>query len=181
MEEVETKLRMLMIAGLAGDAAAYRQLLSSSADRLKRYYYRRLGRDSEDVEDLVQETLMAIHQRRDSYNQSLPFTSWLHGIARYKLVDHYRRQGARSFVPVDDFDDFVADDTIEPALAAYDVEMLLAGLSERQRTAIRLTRIDGFSVAEASELSGQTEAAIKVGVHRGIKRLTALVKGAGRE
>ena len=167
-----------MIAGLAGDAAAYRQLLSSSADRLKRYYCRRLGRDSGDIEDLVQETLMAIHQRRDSYNQSLPFTSWLHSIARYKLVDHYRRQGARSFAPVGDF---VADDTIEPALAAYDVETLLAGLSERQRTAIRLTRIEGFSVAEAAEMSSQTEAAIKIGVHRGIRKLTGLMKGAGRE
>lgn len=170
-----------MIAGLAGDAAAYRQLLSSSAERLRRYFSRRLGRDSADVEDLVQETVMAIHQRRDSYNQSLPFTSWLHTIARYKLVDHYRRRGARSFVPVDDFQDFVADDSIEPALAAYDVETLLAGLSERQRTAIRLTRIQGYSVAEASQMSGQTEAAIKIGVHRGIKKLTALVRGPERE
>lgn len=181
MEEVETKLRMLMTAGLAGDAAAYRQLLSSSAERLRRYFSRRLGLGCADIEDLVQETLMAIHQRRDSYNRSLPFTSWLHTIARYKLVDHYRRRGGKTFVPVEDYQDFLADDLVEPVLAAYDVEALLHGLPEKQRTAIRLTRIEGYSVAEASERSGQSEAAIKVGVHRGIKRLAALVRGSQPE
>lgn len=181
MEEVETKLRMLMIAGLAGDADAYRQLLSSAAERLRRYFSRRLGSDAADIEDLVQETLMAIHQRRDSYDRSLPFTSWLHTIARYKLVDHYRRRGVRNSVPIEDFQDFVAGDSIEPALAAYDVETLLAGLSDRQRAAIRLTRIEGHSIAEAAQISGQTEAAVKVGVHRGIRKLAALVKGAEQQ
>ena len=181
MEEVETKLRLLMIAGLAGDAAAYRQLLSSSAERLRRYFSRRLGHDCADVEDLVQETLMAIHQKRDSYDRSLPFTSWLHTIARYKLVDHYRRRRVRRGIPIEDFEDFVAEDLVEPALAAFDIDTLLAGLTERQRAAIRLTRVEGYSVAEASGLSGQSEAAIKTGVHRGIRKLTALVKGAQSE
>jgi RNA polymerase sigma-70 factor, ECF subfamily len=171
---------MLMIAGLAGDAAAYRQLLASAAERLRRYFARRLGGDAADIEDLVQETLMAIHQRRDSYNRALPFTSWLHAIARYKLVDHYRRRGVRKSVPIDDFQDLVADDTVEPALAAFDVETLLAGLPERQQAAIRLTRVEGYSIAEASQISGQTEGAIKIGVHRGIRKLAGLVRGGER-
>jgi RNA polymerase sigma-70 factor (ECF subfamily) len=176
-EEIEIRLRMLMIAALAGDATAYRQLLSSASDRLRRYFGRRLGADSADVEDLVQETLMAIHQRRDSYDRSLPFTSWLHGIARYKLVDLYRRRGVGRAVPVEDFDDFVGDDSMEPALAAFDVDALLANLPEKQRVAIRLTRVEGYSISEASDMTGQSESAIKIGVHRGVKRLSARVKG----
>ena len=180
-EEVEIRLRMLMIAALAGDATAYRQLLSSASERLRRYFGRRLGPASADVEDLVQETLMAIHQRRNSYDRSLPFTSWLHGIARYKLVDLYRRRGSSRVVPVEDFDAFVAEDSIEPALAAFDVEALLASLPEKQRAAIRLTRVEGYSISEASRMTGQSESAVKVGVHRGVKRLSARVRGFEKE
>ncbi len=172
---------MLMLAGLSGDAAAYRQLLASSANRLRQYFGRRLGAGAAEVEDLVQETLLAVHQKRDSYNRSLPFTAWLHAIARYKLIDHYRRQGVRQAVPVDDIEDLASPDTIEPALAAYDIEGLMEKLPEKHRVAIQLTKIEGYSVSEASAMSGQSESAIKVGVHRGMKNLMAHVKGLGRE
>ncbi len=170
-----------MIAGLAGDAAAYRQLLSSSEERLRQYFGRRLGIGTAEVEDLVQETLIAIHQKRDSYNRALPYTAWLHAIARYKLVDHFRRSGRRPTVPVDDMDHLVADDSIEPALAAFDVEALLDRIPEKHRVAIRLTKLEGYSVSEASELSGQSESAIKIGVHRGMKKLVARVKEMKRQ
>lgn len=172
---------MLMIAGLGGDTAAYRQLLAASAERLRRYFARRLGQDSADIEDLVQEALMAIHQRRESYSAALPYTAWLHAIARYKLVDHFRRNGVRRSLPIDDVEEFFADDALEPALAAFDIEALLATLPEKHRTAIRLTRIEGYSVAEASRRSGQSIAAVKVNIHRGIGRLMKLVKGSGQE
>lgn len=172
---------MLMLAGLAGDAAAYRQLLSSSEDRLRKYFARRLGVGAPEVEDLVQETLMAIHDKRESYNRSLPYTAWLHAIARYKLIDHYRRRGTRTTVPVDDVPELVSSNTLEPALAAYDLGALLEILPDKHREAIQLTKLDGYSVAEASEMSGQSESAIKIGVHRGMKKLVARVKGFGSE
>lgn len=181
MGEVEAKLRLLMIAGLAGDARAYRQLLASAAERLRRYFARRLGPDHMEIEDLVQDTLMAIHQRRDSYNRALPFSVWLHAIARYKLIDHFRRQGVRKPVPIEDFEDFADEDRLAPALAAFDVRQLIAGLPERHRRAIQLTHIEGHSVAEAAALTGQSESAIKIGVHRGLKRLKALVGGSQAE
>lgn len=170
---------MLMLAGLSGDAAAYRQLLSSSADRLRRYFGRRLGADAAEVEDLVQETLIAIHQKRDSYDHALPYTAWLHAIARYKLVDHYRRRGVRQTLPIDDVEDLASPDTLEPALAAFDLEALLEKLPEKHQVAIRLTKIDGYSVSEASAMSGQSESSIKIGVHRGMKKLAARITGSG--
>lgn len=166
-----------MLAGLAGDAAAHRQLLSAASVRLRSYFGRRLGPNMPDVEDLVQETLIAIHQRRDSYNPSLPFTAWLHTIACYKLVDHYRRSGVRAHVPLGDAGELAGADTSDAALASLDVERLLCDLPEKHRAAIRLTRIDGYSVAEAAEISGQSPSGIKIGVHRGMKRLAARIKG----
>lgn len=131
MDEAETKLRMLILAGLAGDAAAYRRLMASCGDRLRRYFDRRLRSDAAEAEDLVQETLLAIHQKRDSYNVALPCTAWMYAIARYKLVDHHRRRGYRAVVPMDDLPDLLPADGVESALAAQDIEDLLCRIPEK--------------------------------------------------
>src|SRR5688572_21160402 len=113
-----------MLAGLSGDAVAQRRLLSLSAERLTQYFARRLGSGASEVEDLVQDTLIAIHQRRESYDRRLPFTAWMHTIAKYKLVDHFRRNQRRGSVPLDDVNEPAAEDVFGPALAARDVERL---------------------------------------------------------
>ena len=177
MERVEVQLKTLMLAGLAGDAGAHRLLLATAAVRLRSYFAKRLGADSLDVEDLVQECLIAIHERRESYNPSLPFTVWLHAIARYKLVDHFRKQGVRKHVPLDDLDSLAGPDETSRSLSSLDVENLLSSLPPKHQQAIRLTRIHGYSVAEAAAMSGQSPSAIKIGVHRGMKRLAAKVLG----
>lgn len=161
-----------MIAGMAGDARAHQALLSLAAERLRFYFSRRLRGSEADVEDLVQETLIAVHRKRASYSPALPFTPWLHAIARYRLIDHLRREGKRASVPLDDLD-FAVEPEAESVLARVDVERLLAELPARQATAIRLTRIEGLSTREAADRSGQSEPAVKVNVHRGIGRLMA--------
>lgn len=175
----ETKLKALMVAGLDGHSRAYEALLRLCAGRLRTYYRRRLSGGDADVEDLVQETLVAIHRKRASYDPTLPFTAWLHGIARYRLIDHLRREYRRVSLPLDDELE-AADGAVDAILAEIDVASLLARLSPRQADAIRLTRIDGHSVRDAAELSGQSESSIKVNVHRGIGRLVAAIRGKER-
>lgn len=165
-----------MVAANAGDGRAYHALLGLCAERLRAYFRRRLDSDS-DTEDLVQETLMAVHAKRSSYQEALPFSAWLHGIARYRLIDHYRRSGLRRHVSLDDGPEFAAEGDVAARLAQLDVATLLGELPSKQAAAIRLTRIEGHSVREAAERSGQSEPAVKVNVHRGLKRLMALVRG----
>jgi RNA polymerase sigma-70 factor (ECF subfamily) len=173
----EAKLKALMIASLEGHARAYQALLRLSAERLRAYFRRRLpGRDA-DVEDLVQETLIAIHRKQASYDTALPFTAWLHGIARYRLIDFLRRDYRRASLPLDVEFDGADNGAVDAILAELDVTNLLARLSTRQAGAIRLTRIEGLSVREAAQVSGQSEPSIKVNVHRGIGRLVAAIKG----
>lgn len=172
----EDQLKALMVAAMAGNARAYEQLLSLAAERLRRYFRRRLERES-DVEDLVQEVLMAIHTKRASYAPALPFTAWLHGIARYRLIDHFRREGRRATVPLDDAAELQDGDVTGAAMAAADLESLLATLPPKQAIAIRLTRISGYSVSEAAERSGQSESSVKVNVHRGLGKLIARLSG----
>ncbi len=90
----ESELHTLMVAGLAGDAAAHRALLERLSRQLRGYYkgqLSRVGRGPVEAEDLVQEALIAIHTRRHTYDASQPFTPWMYAIARYKLVDYLRR------------------------------------------------------------------------------------------
>jgi RNA polymerase sigma-70 factor (ECF subfamily) len=162
-----------MLRGLSGDAQAQRQLLSDLAVLLQRFLRRRLG-PVPDVDDLVQDTLVAMHTRRDTYDPSQPITAWVYSITRYKLVDHLRRKRVRLAVSLDDCQELFSEDEVEQAADSRDVDQLLGELPERQREAIRLTRIEGWSVAEAAAKTGQTIAAIKVNVHRGLKRLISL-------
>ena len=109
MQAVEDQLRALMLAGLSGDAASYRALLEATAVRLRLYYARRIGADHIALEDLVQETLIAVHTRRATYDRNRPFTAWLHAIARYKLIDYMRSHRIHSAVPLEDAPEDAAD------------------------------------------------------------------------
>lgn len=177
MSAAEERLKALMLSALAGDAAAYRALLTALSPHLRAYYARRLGR-SADAEDLVQETLIAIHARRATYDTAQPFTAWLHAIARYKLIDHYRRAKVRRTLPLEEADAVFAEEAAEASDAARDVEKLLAALPESRRRLVRHVKIEGLSTAETAARTGMSESAVKVGVHRALKTLSAMI---GRE
>lgn len=164
-----------MLAALGGDAVAYRSLLRALTPHLRAYYARRLNRTA-DAEDLVQETLIAIHTRRASFDPTQPFTAWLHAIARYKLIDHFRRSGLRRTLPLEDAASVVAEEDITAAEAARDVEQLLQHLPENKRDLIRHVKLDGLSTAEAAAKTGLSESAVKVGVHRGLKALSNMLR-----
>jgi RNA polymerase sigma-70 factor (ECF subfamily) len=171
----EAELKSLMLAGLAGDKAAYRALLTALGDVLRRYYRRRIG--PEDAEDLVQEALIGIHSRRATYDTSQPFTPWLYAVARYKLLDHLRRARVRATIPLDDAGALFAEDESEAALARRDLDALLANLPEPTRALIRSVKIEGHSMQEAAAHAGRSEIAVRVGIHRGLKALSDRLRG----
>src|SRR5579871_1077830 len=117
-----------MVAALGGDAVSYRRLLAALTGHLRAYYVRRVGAAT--AEDLVQETLIAIHSRRATYDPGQPLTAWVYGIARYKLIDEFRRARRHAAVPLDEAPALFAEDEAEPAAAKRDVEKLLAKLPE---------------------------------------------------
>jgi RNA polymerase sigma-70 factor (ECF subfamily) len=161
-----------MLLSLGGDAAAYRTLLSELSRRLHSYYRKRLGAECPDAEDLLQETLIAMHERRISFDRSKPVTVWVYSIARYKLIDYLRRQRVRAPVPLDDCDELFAPDEVEHTAASHDVQKLLSSLPGATAEAIRLTRLEGLSIEEAAERTGKSATATKVSIHRGLARLT---------
>jgi RNA polymerase sigma-70 factor (ECF subfamily) len=173
----EAELKMLMVQSLAGDSVAYATLLRRLHGHLRAYYLRRLGRDmAADAEDLLQETLIAMHARRSTYDTTRPFTAWVHAIARYKLIDHFRRTKRRAEDPLEDPDLLFSSEETNAAEARIDVEQLLRRLPERTRRLIRDVKIEGLSTAEAAERNSISESAVKVGVHRALKSLGAEIE-----
>ena len=170
MDEIEARLRSLMVAGLAGEAKPYRQLLDELSGRLRAYYGRRVP-PGLDVEDLVQETLIAVHTRRASYDTGQPFTAWAYAIARYKLIDALRRGRAHLRAPAEEAEALFVAPAADAAMAARDLDRVLGKLPKRTQALIRAVRIEGLSMREAAERHGMTETAVKVAVHRGLKAL----------
>ena len=169
MIAAEAQYRDWMVAGLAGDADAYRRLLAALTKHLRAYYVRRVGPAT--AEDLVQETLIGIHSRRATYDPAQPFTAWVYGIARYKLIDEFRRVKRRASVPLDEAPELFANDAAEASTARRDVQKLLDRLPEAKRRLVQEIKLDGLSVADVAMRTGMSESAVKVSVHRAIKSL----------
>jgi RNA polymerase sigma factor (sigma-70 family) len=173
----EDQLRLWMIGGLDGDSRAYTALLEALVPMLRSFYGRRLRDAAEDVEDLVQETMIAIHTRRASYDRDRMFTAWAYAIARHKMIDLFRRR--RVTVPLDDLEHILVSEGFEAATSArIDVDKLLGELSPKQARVIHETKIEGLSVAEAAERGGIGESDVKISVHRGLVALAKRLKGS---
>ena len=128
--------------------------------------------------DLVQETLLAVHNQRHTCDVGQPLTAWVHAIARYKLVDLLRRRGRRDALndPLDDELDVLAHTETEAADARRDIARLLERLPDRQRLPIIHMKLEGLSVVEVARITGMSESAVKVGVHRGLRALSAMIR-----
>lgn len=171
----EERLRSQFVAALAGDADSYRQFLAALSAHLRAFLRRRMAQWPDDVEDLVQETLLAIHNSRHTYQPAQPLTAWVHTIARYKLVDHLRARSRHEALndPLDEEMEIFARSDSDAAEARRDLEQMLQVLPERQRRALVMVKLAGASVAETARATGMSEASVKVGVHRGLKALAA--------
>jgi RNA polymerase sigma factor (sigma-70 family) len=165
-----------MVNSLEGDSAAHEALLRVLLPLLRAYFRGQLRNGSDDIDDLVQETLMAIHRRRTSYDRDKPFSAWLFSIARYKSIDHFRR--VRKHVPIDDMEHLLITDGFEDESGArLDLASLLATLPEKQARMITDTKIKGMSVAEAAGGAQFSESDVKISVHRGMQSLMRRIRG----
>lgn len=171
----ELHLRALFVGALDGDAQAYAAFLKQITRRLRAYLRRRLYGWPDDVEDLVQECLLAMHNQRHSYLRDQSVVAWAQAIARHKLIDLLRAKAAREQLhdPLDDDTENFLVAADEETAARRDVLTLLAELPDRHRLPILLVKLEGLSVAEAARRTGMSESAVKVGVHRGLKALAA--------
>ncbi|HEX9881581.1 MAG TPA: sigma-70 family RNA polymerase sigma factor [Hyphomicrobium sp.] len=180
----EEEWAALMRAAIDGDAASYRQLLESLARTLRaatRRGFAQVGAAPNDVEDVVQETLLAVHLKRHTWNSDQPLGPWVRAIARHKLIDALRRRGRRIEVPIEFVMDTLPAEEPRSDLDRQDAERLVNGLRGRQQIIVRAISIEGQSIREVAARLEMNEGAVRVALHRGLKALAAMTQKADGE
>lgn len=167
-----------MRLALDGDQGAYRTLLTCVAP-----YVRSVARnvlpqmDSAGIEDIVQETLLAVHLKRTTWDRSLPILPWLSAVARHKAIDAVRRKGGRIDIDIADLADRLAADDSDGE-GAMDTETMLASLGQRDRVIVERIYLGGLSAAEVGAELTMSEGAVRVALHRALKALADKFKGS---
>ena len=164
---IDERWNALMTAAQTGDDRAYERLMGEVSQWLSRYFHRRLPPAA--AEDATQEALLAIHVHKQKYQANAPMTPWLKTIARFKWIDQLRGH-LRSPESLGESDVSIADHG-PAARAAILLELLLAEVKPAQAQVIKLVKLQGATVEEASQLSGQSPSLVKVNIHRGLKRI----------
>jgi RNA polymerase sigma-70 factor (ECF subfamily) len=162
----------LMVAAQGGHGGAYHRLLTEISDWLRRYFVRRLPPG--DVDDAVQEALVAIHRRRHTYDLAYPFAAWLAAIAKRKWIDQLRSMARRTAEELPE--DLAVGDHEAAVTSASVLGGLLEQLRPAQAQAIMLVKVQGYSIEDASRRTGLSASAVKMNIHRGLARLTAFVE-----
>jgi RNA polymerase sigma-70 factor (ECF subfamily) len=166
----EADLARLMRAATTGDERAYAEFLRRAACLVRGFARRRIAQGGADPEDVVQETLLAIHAKRHTWREDAPVTPWILAIARYKLVDAFRRRGRRLEVDIEEVRDSVAQPETE-TLSDRDVGRALEGLTPGQHSVVAAISVDGRSIGETAAMLGMSESAVRVALHRGLKAI----------
>jgi RNA polymerase sigma-70 factor (ECF subfamily) len=174
--ERDVELAGLLIAAIAGEERAYAEFLRRVAALVRGFAARRAIDGQPDPEDVVQETLLAIHLKRHTWQADRPVLPWVFGIARFKLVDALRRRGRRVEIDIDEIAESLAAPMVEVA-NEREIGKALDALSPGQRSVVAAISVDGRSIAETATALGMNETAVRVALHRG---LAAIAKKFGR-
>jgi RNA polymerase sigma-70 factor (ECF subfamily) len=175
----------LLASAQSGDGEAYRLFLKSITPYLYSVARRRTGSDAL-VDDIVQDALLTVHRVRHTYEPGRPVKPWLAAIAARRSIDAMRRRGrvgARELHDEAAFETF-ADPGANRQEAGDSARMLArmtSGLSDKQKEAVELVKLKEMSLADASALSGQSVASLKVNIHRAIKKMRLIASRGGEE
>jgi RNA polymerase sigma-70 factor (ECF subfamily) len=170
-----------MRRALDGDAQAYQRFLLAVTPHLRAMARRRceqFGAPASEAEDVVQEVLLAVHLKRGTWDPARPIGPWLSAIVRNKLIDSLRRRGRHVSVPIEDVMETVAsDDEAADAMDRLDAIHLLERLKDPQRDIVRSISIGGAGIRETAERLKMSEGAVRVSLHRALKKLAGFYRG----
>ena len=177
-ESSEQRWSALMVNAQAGNESDYRQLLEELSRVIHKFLLNRFG-NHHVIEDCVQDALIAVHQARHTYDPKRPFRPWLFAIVRNRAIDTLRRQRAQDKA----IEQFGREQEVlsQPSAQSPSVSEISEGgflglLSAQHREVLVLTKFTGFSVAETAGRLGISESAVKVRVHRAIRKLRRLLQ-----
>ena len=160
-----------------GDGAAFARFLHLVTPTLRSVIRRRGdGLPPDQHEDILQEVLLAIHLKRQTWRRDSPVRPWLYALARYKVVDAFRRRGRAVTLPIEDFADVLPEENVTPPLSDRDAEVMLGQIDSRSAILVRAVALDGKTAEEAGAAVGLTAGAARVALHRAMRRLSGVAE-----
>lgn len=174
-EEMEQKLRLLLIQSKNGDRASYESFLSLSSVFIERYLKQLGGRyaEKETIEDLLQEVLITLHQKKHTYQEDRPLLPWLYAIVRHRYIDYYRsRKRIPAQTSLEEVGDFIPG---KEQSFGIDMEEIMSLLTPKQKEMLYLIKVEGQSYKDAASTLRMSVSAVKVSVHRLVKSLQGKV------
>lgn len=173
-----------MRAALVGDNNAYQQFLVAVTPHLRAMARRRcnqFGTPASEAEDVLQEVLIAIHLKRETWDVARPIGPWISTIVRNKMIDVLRRKGRRVTIPIEDVIDTLEAEDAPSNLDALDAERLMGKLKNPQQDIVRSISMNGSSIRETAERLNMTEGSVRVALHRALKTLASIYRNDKNE
>lgn len=167
--QVEENLKALFVLSQDGNQEAYGSFLALSSALIKKYLSHLGGKyeTQQNLEDLLQEILLSIHQKKHTFQLDKPILPWLYAVARYRFIDFYRAK--KRGPQMSEFKDELATEISENF--SLDLEEIFAILTPKQREMVTMVKLDGSTYSEAASALGMSVPSVKVGVHRVLKSL----------
>ena len=173
-----------MRAARSGDGNAYQQFLVAVTPHLRSMARRRcsqFGAPASEAEDVLQEVLIAIHLKRETWDVARPIGPWISTIVRNKMIDVLRRKGRRVTVPIEDVIETLEAEDAPSNVDSLDAERLMAKLKNPQQDIVRSISVNGASIRDTAERLGMTEVSVRVSLHRALKTLASLYRNDTNE
>jgi RNA polymerase sigma-70 factor, ECF subfamily len=159
----------LMERAQNGEREAFQALFADIGPLITLFVRRRVF-DQAEVDDVCQEALLAVFKSRHTYQPARPFEPWLFAIVRNVIAAYFQRNRQRGKwqAPTSEIPDTWAEDESSLGVELRDG---LNQLSANQLEALKLTKLSGFSIAEAAQRAGTSVGSMKVRVHRAYESL----------
>lgn len=173
-EDLEQRLKELFAKSLEGDQKSYEEFLGLCQSLARSYLFKLGGKhvETETLEDILQEVLLGLHQKKHTYRTDRAFLPWLYSVIRYRYIDFYRSRKRNQETLSFEETEFLHGK--EQSHELLDVEELMSHLTDKQKEMLYLVKVEGSTYAEAAKELSMSVPAVKVGVHRIVKFLKGI-------
>lgn len=174
--ERDAKWAALLRQANGGDRSAYALWLKDITPVLRGIIRARHGGTADDCEDILQISLIAIHEKRHTWRDGDPVGPWIYAIARYKTIDALRARRRNPTTGFDGAEAEISDETVSDPTFGHDLDRLLLHLDPATAAIVRRIKLEGYTAEEVGATTGMTPGAVRVALHRALAHLAQVTR-----